>query len=381
MAQQATLLGPDLEPRSVIVQSFSVDAIKVTDRQGSPLKIKHDQVLRLSFANKAKQVGTQARVTVALRDGQVLVGKLVPSGDEEAVRLKLDENRSAQISLDQMLSLSLDRDTKLPTAKEDDVLRLATGEVLTGFIETINDKTVGFVVGDADDAIQIPLQLIKALAIANKPTPIDREPGMVWVQMTSGASLLLKDAVLKEDSGLFVGVSMLPILPSRRADEGVSTATSTRLSLPMQEIVTIEPVSARYTLSSLLTYDRQVVSGGEVFGVAMTPRIDAEGSLALHAPTTLGFDVPSSAKRLVFTVALDLPDDISQARRKMAGCELVVYEGEKQISRITLTHDSPPQRINLILSGKPLRLALESGVNGPVLDRVVIRDAELLVSD
>ena len=170
MAQQATLLGPDLEPRAVIVQSFSVDAIKVTDRQGSPLKIKHDQVLRLSFANKAKQVGTQARVTVALRDGQVLVGKLVPSGDEEAVRLKLDENRSAQISLDQMLSLSLDRDTKLPTAKEDDVLRLATGEVLTGFIETINDKTVGFVVGDADDAIQIPLQLIKALAIANKPS-------------------------------------------------------------------------------------------------------------------------------------------------------------------------------------------------------------------
>ena len=78
---------------------------------------------------------------------------------------------------------------------------------------------------------------------------------------------------------------------------------------------------------------------------------------------------------------MDLDDTVPESRRPLAGCELVVYDGDKAIARHTLTPDGPAKRLNLPLTGGGLRIVLESGVNGPVLDRVIVTDAQLLVSN
>lgn len=382
-AQPAILLGPDLEPVSVQLKALSPEAIVVVDDQGGVSALKPEAVLRLTMSRVQRSTSDSKRSVLTLRDGQVLVGRLVASNDEEAVRLKLDNDRVAQVPLDELLSLAVQAGAKAPLAEDDDALLLATGEVLLGFVETFSEDAVGFVVGDADDAIQIPLERIKALSIANKPTQPEAKPGTVRVTTSDGSVLLVQDATLSqaENAEVLVGVTALPILSSRRADEGLSTAASSRLALPMAQVASIEPVSTRVALVPLTDLDWQVTDGGEVFGVAMPPRIAPDGSVRMHAPVAVGFDLPEGASRLAFTIAMDLDETIPESRRQMAGCELIVYEGDNAIARHTLRPEGPPKRINVALSGGVLRIALASGVNGPVLDRVVLTDAELLVSE
>ncbi|MFK7788882.1 MAG: hypothetical protein AB8C95_05220, partial [Phycisphaeraceae bacterium] len=93
------------------------------------------------------------------------------------------------------------------------------------------------------------------------------------------------------------------------------------------------------------------------------------------------FDLPKGARRLAFTVAMDLDDTIPDSRRAMAGCELLIYVGDEVIAKHSLTPEGPPKRLNIALGRGELRIALEPGVNGPVLDRVIISQAELLLSE
>lgn len=381
--QQGVLIGPDLEPRPVTVELLSSEFVRILDEQGKPANLPLDQVLRLSFRASELVEVHQSSVKLTLRDGQVLVGRLARSNDEEAVRLKLDDNRSVQVPLDELMSLIVESGAKSPPAEDDDALLLATGEVLLGFVETFGEDAVGFVVGDADDAIQIPLKRIKALSIANKPKQALSKPGTMRVTTVDQSVRLLEDVTFSRDEAgdELVGVSTLPILTSRRADEGISTASSSHLAIPLNQIVMIEPVSTRYHLAGLFEHDWQVREGGEVFGVSMPPRVTDQGSIHLHAPVTLGFDLPRGATRLAFTVRMNLDDTIPEARRAMAGCDLVVYQGDTESIRHTLTPDAAPKRINLPLSSSDVRIAIEPGINGPVLDRVLITEAELLVSE
>lgn len=382
-AQPAVILGPGLEPLPITVEQISSEFVGALDAEGKSTKLPLDQVLRLSFRASELIEVHRSSVTLTLRDGQVLVGRLVASNDEEAVRLKLDDDRAVQVPLDEMMSLVVEAGAASPLADEDDALLLATGEVLLGFVETFSEDAVGFVVGDADDAIQIPLKRVKALSVANKPKQAQAKPGTLRVTTADGSVVLLSDVTRRpsKNGHELVGESTLPIVSIQEADQGDSTAISSRLAISQGQIVTIEPVSERYQLTGLSDHAWQVLDGGEVFGVAMSPRLTDQGAIRLHAPVTLGFDLPKGVSRLAFTVAMDLGDAIPEGRRAMAGCELVVYDGDKQIARHALSPDAPAKRINVPLNSSDLRLVLEPGINGPVLDRVVITRAELLVSE
>lgn len=386
IAQPAVLLGPDLEPVPVRLESISSEAIRFLDGRGEPKNLTPDDVLRLSFSSDALPTPDADRAVVNLRDGQVLVGKLLASNDDEAVRLQLDADRAVRVPLDEMLSLVIDHNAAVPAAEEDDALLLATGEVLLGFVETITTDAIGFVIGDSDDAIEIPMQRIKALSIANKPRLPEIVRGMMRVTTADGSVMLIEDATLSNVERVgqgrqLVGKSTLPIVSMKASDDDASTAASARMSLPVDRIVTIEPVSPRYRLTPLSDHDWRVVSGGEVFGVAMPPRTTAEGNVRLHAPVGVAFDLPRSASRLAFTVSMDLDAAIPEPRRTMAGCELVVYVGDDVVEKHILTADGPAKRINIPLKNGDLRIVLNPGVNGPVLDRVLISRGELLVSN
>lgn len=371
-AQQAVLLGPDLESKGVTLRSLSPEGVEVIDWQGNTRTVATDEVLRLTFAPEPVAWPSNDYVLAKLRDGQALAGRLIPSDDEETIGLQLENQRTVSISLDDLVSLSMRRETVAPVVEEDDVLLLATGETLTGFVETITGQSVGFIVGDADDPIEIPLDRIRALAIANKPKPVENQAGLLRVVLTDGSLVLLRGAkrIDQTDTGMpsLVGKPLLEVEPAG-------------FEIPMRRVMRIEPLSGRLALSSLLAAPTEQVAGGEVFGVAMPPRIDSKGGLFMHAPTTLAFELPRGASRVALTAELDLRDDIPRARRAIAGCELVVYDGEKVIGELTLTYDQPPQRLNVPLSSRTLRLELKPGVNGPVLDRVRLTHAEVLIRE
>lgn len=385
-AQQAVLLGPDLEPVPVWLESLSPSKVRVTDAQSKGRSLKPEDVLRLTLSGVSSTPPSQGQARVALRDGQVIVGYWGGGGGNgESVSVTFgDADQMIDLPLDEITSIVMGEGAAAPAAEDDDVLFLANGEKLTGFVESMGAEALEFVVGDADDAIKIPLERVKAVSIANKPKPAELTPGAVRVTTADGSVLYLEDALLAargEDSGKLVGDSALPITANPSVDQGDSTAASSRLALPIDRIVMIEPVSSKRRLSPLSDYGWRLLAGGEVFGVEMPPRVGADGTLRLHAPTTLGYDLPQGASRLVFTVAMEVDESIPESRRQLAGCDLVVYEGDRVLARHALSPDGPAKHLNLPLAGGGLRLAIEPGVNGPVLDRVTITRAEVLVSE
>lgn len=358
LAQQVVVLGPDLKPKTI-----SLDAVSLSD-QG---------LLRLQAGFGVLTPLNEEQFVTTLVDGQSLVGTLMGAGpDGESIRLVFGyEQRTAVLSLDELVSM-VRVGHRVAGDEKDDTLLLATGETLVGFVDSVGKDSVGFIIGDADDPIDIPMQRVLGFSIANKPKPIDPSKGMARVQLRDSSVLYLRNAeISRAAEEKPVGVKGTMVLEPR----------TTAVTLPLDHIQLIEPMSTGYALWALADLRMHTIDGGEVFGVPTPPRFTVEGALKLHAPITVGLDLPRGASRLAMTVAMDLGDSLPEARRAMAGCELVVYQGDRPIARHALTPEGPAKRLNLPLTGGQLRLGLEPGVNGPVLDRVIITDTQILVSE
>ena len=385
-APQAVLLGPDLEPVSVQLKSISPEVIKVIDAVGQEKELKPEEVLRLTLASDTGTTPSPAQTRVVLRDGQVIVGDWAGGGgDGESISVSFgDTEQMVMLPLDEIMSIAMRSKAAVPAVDEDDVLLLANGEKLTGFLEWMGAEALDFVVGDADDPIKIPLERVAAVAVANKPKAAEAKPGTLRVTRIDGTVLLMQDATLtdRDDGGSDLsGLSALSIEPKVGVNPGASIDSPSPVRFPMSDVVGIEPLSKKTRLVSLSGRSLSVLDGGEVFGVAMKPSVTGDGAIKLHAPVKLGFDLPKGASRLAFTVEMDLDARVPDARRSMAGCELIVYSGDTAVAKHTLTPDGPPKRINVPLASGDLRIALEPGINGPVLDRVILTQAELLVSE
>ena len=357
-AQQVVVIGTDLEPTTT-----TLDAVSLSD----------PALLRLQISADPSLPQNDKQYVARLVDGQVFVGTLFGAGkDGESIRLALDDQqREVVLSLDELVSFTR-VGQQLKRETNDDTILLVTGETLAGFVDAIGQDSVGFVVGDADEPIQIPMERVLGFSIANKPEPVKAEKGLARVQLRGGTSLLLHDALLKQATAQ---------TPATLEGSLELDGKSTLISMPLKEVLYIEPLSGKHTLQRLADNEMTIVEGGEVFGVSMPPRINADASISLHAPVQVGFALPKGARRLVFDAALDLNQDIAQSRRALAGCELVVYDGDTVIGGCTLKPDEPAQRLNVELPTGKLRIEVKPGVNGAVLDRVRLSNAEVLVGE
>lgn len=389
-AQQAVIVGPDLEPRVVTLRSFSSKGVGVMDHKGNTQTLPSDQVLRILLDHHAvtplPDPGTaESRPTYQddgpgtayLRDGQVLRGRLHAVRGEDAFVWRTKGVGDVTLSLDDVMSVCFSDNPQIPGEDDDDKLRLTNDETLTGFIDYLSDRepgasddAVGFVIGDAKDPIDIALSRVDAMRVANKPKSVEPAQGRVRIERVDGTVLHLDKAALSrepQDRPTLRGVALLQV---EQPD----------MSLPLSTLRRIEPLAGRYRLELLTGFEMRLIDGGTVFGVQMPPKIDREGAIRLHAPTTIGFELPAGASRLALTAEIDLDDGVPASQRRLAGCELVVFDGQVEIARQTLAPDQPPRRLNLPLKGRSLRIGIEPGVNGPVLDRVRLSDAEVLIS-
>lgn len=350
--QQVTVLGPDLKPRAT-----TLDKVTLTD----------ENLLRLILRAEPTQPLNNKQYVARLTNGQVLIGTFLGTDEDgESIRLAMGYGqRMVSFSLDDLLSFAI-VGTPLNSDTNDDKLFLSTGETLVGFVDAINKDNISFVIGEADDPIQIPIDRLLGFTIANKSEPVKPEKGMARVMLRDGSLLLLRDTQLKLATATLVGTQMLgPDSPTHR--------------LPISEVKYIEPMSEGQAIRPLTEFPMSLVSGGEVFGVSMPPKYLPDGSINLHAPTVIGFDLPKGAVRLTLQAGLRLDESIPPSRRELAGCELVIMSDGKAISKHELKPGEPPVRVNIPLAPGTLELQIKPGVNGPVLDRVRITDAELLI--
>ena len=389
----AVLYDTTLSPQRITLIDLDTEAQRIVyeDTQGNSQEAAFADVLRLTFPVDAMELAEPLPV-LATTDGQRIVGRAgqmlyAAHGTDDLLGWRdADGFPALGVSLDDLAWAVFQPALASPPGAQptDDVLMMPNGERLVGFVDVLGVKGVDFVMGDADDAIEIDTSRVAGLVMSNAMRS-EVESG-VWLTTRAGSRW---HGTLGHIDGTLAFASPLVIPPAEA--EGMPVWQPVRLGSADHAEQDGWPVVSRIDLPSpgrrlvaLASLPMSLIEGGEVFGVEMPPGVSAQGSITLHAPVSVEFDLPRGATRLAATVALAIGEDVPIERHAWAGCEVVVRVGDAELTRVALDADHPEQPINCALPtntrAQTLRLTVEESVNGPVLDRVELRNAELLVT-
>ena len=418
-AVSATLVDAKLNTQRVQLQALGERGVAYFGEDRVLERVGFDQVVELRFG-RAKAWGEQnqgdgpnagsddATADAAsgaddelgrIRDvtGQRLAGSWqggTPNG--QAVRWKHQQLGTVTVPLGELAGFRR-AGASLPEAGDDDVVALANGDTLTGFISQITTDTLAIEPEGANQPVKLPLKRVRAARLSNpaKPWPSYRQR----LSLADGSRLAVHQLALKSETLRFLA-------PWLRG---------TPVTLNVDTIDRLRFTAAGWRLIRLADQPFELTAGGEVFGVAMPPKRRRAG-LDLHAPMTVKIKLPEGVTRLA-TDAVLAPDAPASAVRRWAGCKLTLNPAGGEPRHYTLgraqadpstkangdgqtapngqaasaapsektsnASDGAGRRrvsINLPLDGPAsLTITLDPSRNGPVLDRVLLENAQLLV--
>ncbi len=226
-----------------------------------------------------------------------------------------------------------------------------------GFVTSLGTDGVELKTADQGQTIKLPMERVSALMMSNRPQLPKPGQHMVWLE--DGSRILAKDLTMGDQN-----LKIQPLLSDVTA------------SIPLKWVRRIDLSTPAGVLRSL-TGLSMMSTGGVVFGVAMPPQI-AGSQIHIHAPVTLGFDLPTGTARFWARVELDTRDQAAQVRR-WADMNLVIRIDAKEVGQFHIDAAQPAVEINLPVTGRRMSLEAAPGINGPVMDRLTIEDAVLLV--
>ena len=160
---------------------------------------------------------------------------------------------------------------------------------------------------------------------------------------------------------------------------GSESQSTQRVELALGEVARVDLASPRGRLVDLVRLKMQAVSGGEVFGLPMPPRIDA-GSVYLHAPVVVRFDLPAGAARLAAVAELADAAQSPAEALAWADMDLIVRVDSKIVATAHLDAAQPRALLNVAAAGRALTIELDQAANGPIRDRMRLRDAVVFVA-
>jgi hypothetical protein len=109
----------------------------------------------------------------------------------------------------------------------------------------------------------------------------------------------------------------------------------------------------------------------------MQPRLRG-ADLLLHAPIELQYQLPKNAAR--FGAVAEINADTNSAAA-WTDFDLVLAVDGKEAGRYHLTAENRRIDININTLGSVLTVRLESGANGPIMDRLRLRDPVILIHE
>ncbi len=247
-----------------------------------------------------------------------------------------------------------------------DAVVLANGDTMTGFVEAVEPQRLVLAPDGSDQPIELPTERVAGLVLANPMKQPDE--GVNRLVLDDGSQVWARGLAWSDER---VDFDLMEYL---RAGGG---AISDERSLEPARVVRIDLASGGSVLRDLSGLAFEVAGGGEALGVPYLPRV-AGGELLLHAPVTLRFKLPESAKRVAGTVRLDLPGSLTEDRRALAHCVLIVRHGGSDEARFELTAEQSVARFNVPIHTGRLEIEAAEGEYGPILDRLRLEDAVLL---
>jgi len=310
---------------------------------------------------------TPVPAVLELTDGQRVLGQPVASDNEDQVRWQSTDFGQIDASIDHVRAVVFESVGFAPSESAD-LLILANGDRLTGFVVALGPKAVAFQPDGQTRSLVLPRDRVHVVRLSNPDMPTEQRAGHM-VRLRDGQRVRMRQFDIDEDT--------LVATPALGPADAV-------VRIPIKDVQRIDIASSRGRVTDLADLPRNVTAGGKVFGVTMHPRpVDdarptalASSALWLHAPIAVTFDLPKGADRLSFNATLG---DARGTPTGWADAELIVTVAGKEAARKRLTVKSPTVSVN-IPAGERLEIRIESGVNGPVLDRVTLRDAVVHVA-
>lgn len=356
------MIPPDLTPVQVQVQSLTSESLTYFDSQRRMQSVPLRSLVELRCAPaaalaKAAEPAEDA-VLVTLVDGQRLQGAWKASqGQDQVLVVQHAELGELLLPLERISAIALGKATVPAGAvPSKDTVKLASGEALAGFVTGMSPEGVRLQLEGQKEDTTLPRARVRSIALAN---PRQQRPqGSVMLTLADGSRVLGRTL-----TAAGAGASLDLLL------------TTKPVQLPLARVHRVELASQAGSLQSLTELEMQVISGGEVFGLPKPPRVE-QGQLLLHAPVQVSWKLPAGARRLAFHAALDLEGSPADA---WADVVLIVRMDQQELARERLHAARPEAALNLPVSGQQLTLELDPGVNGPVMDRVKLTDAVILL--
>ncbi len=298
-----------------------------------------------------------------LADGQRLPGQALSAARMTDVLVWIQSSwlGRMEVPLDHISSVLFESDATVPPQGDTDVLLLANGDLVEGFITSLSDP-VSFEPTNADQAaIDLPLGRVHAVRMV---TPRQKPTGpRLW--LIDGTVVEAQQVLLGDD-----GIYRLEGVPFTEED-------SHRVALDGVAAVLFDPDA----LVPFADLTPRRVEGPPTRYVVPAPRpLDDHAPLGLSplefsGPITVHYVLPAGAT--YFAAEARLP----ALSRAWGDCELIIRDDDRTVFTTRLNAETPTATIGVRLSGSTLTVEVTEGAAGPIHDQVVLLRCLILVED
>lgn len=380
--------APSAAPRTI--EAFSLLAI-VAEPDQSRTRTRRSPLL-------ATEPNAPPPVRVVLTDGQRLIGRVAEprsaqstptgasankpaAGENQSLVLEISALGSTPIAvaLEQIARLETLVDTALgnsasddaslahpANAPQDDSVVLLNGDAVHGFVESLGAEVV--VQGKSGEPpARFPLARVARIVMANPPTP----PSGPRVWLSDGSVIALASGAVDSEDFLSAAGRLGGALHAK-PNEVTGLVMDAGLLTPLSECAVAEYHAAP---ERAWTRPPRTVRGDGPLNA---------GNIELPGPMTVEWTLPPSAARLSGSV------ELARSTERWGDCVVVIEDAAagappKRLFNQRLTADAPSAAFDVALSSavaRPdhrLRVMVQAGENGPILDRVVLVRPMLLL--
>ena len=361
------LVMKDLSRRSVKFLAIGPEMVQVVGPRGKTTGVPRRDVLALLPDGPGEGVasGSAGETKLLTARGEMLLGSLgsAEEGKEKAETIVWKSRRLGDVAfgLDDLAVIDLVQDSHFatPTAPTEDVVRLINGDALRGFVDSIGE-TVRVEVDKKPRSV--PIERVARVEFGNPPKPL--AGAVVWLA-----------------TGEILRVTRLTGTPA----DSTAVRDGKDVHFPTEEIVgfvesagTLLPLAV-IAPSSVAPFGTRSVADPMEVGDLAVPLGAAD--VTLPSPMVVSWVLPEGAVRVSMRAVLP------PACRVWGDCVLILEQegvkgiGGKTLAKVRLSGDTPEADINveLLAGGGALRATLDPGENGPIQDRVVLRQPLVLV--
>ncbi len=353
------LIRRDMPVQTVEVAEIGPRRLVYREDGGSWVSVSRERCVAL--LNTEVLIVPRRQGWLHLADGQQFPGQALSAARMTDVLVWVQSSwfGRMEVPLDHISSALFQSTAVVPPQGDADVLLLANGDLVEGFITSLGDP-VSLELANAETAsIDLPLGRVHAVRMVTPP----RKPTGPRLWLIDGTIVEARQVLLSDD-----GFYRL---------EGVAFGQedSYRMGLDAVAAVLFDPAA----LVPFADLTPRRVEGPPTRYIVPAPRpLDDHAPLGLsrlefRGPITAYYVLPAGAT--YFAAEAELP----VTSRAWGDCELIVRDDDRTVFATRLNAETPTASIGVRLSGSTLTVEVTEGAAGPIQDTVVLVRSLILV--